>query len=106
MIIVPGAAVDDHSGNGPNGDFAMADEPLDIHDVAPLLYGRAWQQSMSADLNINHRTVERWATGARDPGPNAWEAIGELIRQRQVDLAAMLKRVEAEVARLERRRDE
>ena len=41
--------------------------PTQLSRIATLLYGDRWQSSLARDLDVNIRTVQRWAVnGAPD----------------------------------------
>lgn len=35
--------------------------------VGTALYGTRWQTDLAAALDVNHRTIRRWAAGSLDP---------------------------------------
>jgi hypothetical protein len=68
---------------------------MTIDQVAPLLYGPSWQTPLAEALHLSVRTVQRWARGEREPGPEIWKAMSVLMRERQRDLEATIKKLGA-----------
>lgn len=59
------------------------------------LYGPQWQSQLARDLNCNVRTVQRWAAGSHEPPPSIWQAVREVVQERQEALAGLLNPLSA-----------
>ena len=44
--------------------------------IGVALYGERWQSAMARDLEVNIRTVQRWAVGESVP---SWAVFAELL---------------------------
>mgnify|MGYP001575276009 CR=1 FL=1 len=63
--------------------------PAQLSRMATLLYGDRWQSSLARDLEINDRTVRRWA---QDGAPEwAAEKVMEFCRETVAELQEALK---------------
>lgn len=56
----------------------------DLHAIGQYLFGGGWQTALANALNINTRTVQRWAAGDIVPPAGAWQDIIELAAEKQV----------------------
>ncbi len=66
-------------------------------EVGEALYGphaRTWQREMADALDINLRTVQRWAIGDGEPVAGVWADIADLVLNQCVVLAAMARRLQ------------
>jgi hypothetical protein len=61
-----------------------------LHQTGEALYGPQWQSPLARALAVNVRTVQRWASGRNEPPPSIWQAIREIVVDRQADLDALL----------------
>ena len=50
-----------------------------IEKVGRELYGSDWCERMSAELDINLRTVQRWRSGVLEPWPDVWRELRDLL---------------------------
>ncbi|KAA8385465.1 hypothetical protein FOH24_10495 [Acetobacter tropicalis] len=57
------------------------DDPL-IHRVGRALYGTEWQSDMARDLNINLRTIQRYAAGTTPPPAGVMSDLSGIIEDR------------------------
>lgn len=58
-------------------------EPFDINAIGTELFGRGWHGPVADLLEINLRTVQRWASGKNDVPEHAQAvliAVRELVR--------------------------
>jgi len=53
------------------------------------LYGEGFVPSLAAALEVNERTVQRWAAGTMYPPRGIWRQLQELLAQRGDELAAV-----------------
>lgn len=74
----------------------MTSPPLFVA-AAQALYGPLWQTELARGLGINIRTVRRYAQlegeAARSIPPGVWADLGELLRQRGVEIAVLRKQI-------------
>lgn len=66
-----------------------------LKDCGEALYGPRWQTDLARDLEVDERTVRRWAAGAYDPPAGVWMDLLRLTQERAQtldDLAERLKR--------------
>jgi hypothetical protein len=62
-----------------------------ITQLGNSLYGTPnWQSIMARDLNVNVRTVQRWAAGCGSPNENHWEELEQIFAKR-IDLIRFIK---------------
>ena len=61
-------------------------------ELASALYGERWQAPLARDLNLNLRTVQRWAAGTEPPDAILAEMIAKLREKVQRD-GELLKRI-------------
>lgn len=66
------------------------DAPL-IHQVGRALYGTEWQSDMARDLNLNTRTVQRYAAGTSNPSAGVKSDLAGIIEDRITVLGALLE---------------
>lgn len=71
--------------------------PKQLDKIGTLLYGPRWQSDMARRLNVNIRTVQRWAAGetSRPHLTLAGEMI-EVIDERIEDLTKQLEELKNE----------
>jgi transcriptional regulator with XRE-family HTH domain len=67
----------------------MTNEQELLLRVGGALYGDRWQSDMAHVLGVNVRTVQRWLSGEREPGPETWTALRALVLRRIPMLAAI-----------------
>ena len=58
------------------------------------LFGPQWQSEMARALDVNIRTVQRWASGSNDLSPWVFEKLPALLNERQAELAKLNKLVQ------------
>jgi len=58
------------------------------------LFGPQWQSEMARALDVNIRTVQRWASGNNDLSPWVFEKLPALLNERQAKLAKLNKLVQ------------
>lgn len=68
----------------------MTDAEL-LNATATALYGPLWQNALARALDINERTVRRWATGEAPVPLGVWHDISELIGDRVTELRNLQK---------------
>ena len=59
-----------------------------IARIGRALYGERWQSAMARELDVNIRTVQRWAAGAEPPMP-AYAALLPLLEDRADEIEAV-----------------
>lgn len=57
--------------------------------IGAALYGPHWQSEMARALDVNIRTVQRWAAGTNELSPWVWDKIPALVVDRQDELAVL-----------------
>lgn len=69
----------------------MTAEPIDpgelIRQIGERLWGERWQAAMSAELQLNDRTVRRLASGRQAPPASLLEQLAAMIAERRDELA-------------------
>jgi len=60
----------------------MTDDLELLRRAGEALYGDRWQSDMAHVLGVNVRTVQRWLSGERKPGPEVWTALRALVLRR------------------------
>lgn len=64
-----------------------------LREAGEALYGARWQSDMAAALDVNRRTIRRWATGDHPIPAGAWAAIDALVRDRRRALTSIALRI-------------
>ena len=68
----------------------MTTEPIDtgelIRRIGERLWGDRWQAAMSAELELNDRTVRRLASGRQAPPASLLEQLAAMIAERRDEL--------------------
>lgn len=59
--------------------------PADLHAIGAFLYGGGWQTALANALDVNIRTVQRWASGAVSAPPGAQDEIIGLVAAKQME---------------------
>jgi hypothetical protein len=59
--------------------------------TATALYGALWQNALARALDINQRTVRRWAAGEAPVPPGVWQDISEIMAERVIELRDLRK---------------
>lgn len=75
-------------GNG--SILVMTDHEL-LNLTATALYGALWQNALARALDINERTVRRWASGDAPVPIGVWHDISEIIADRVTELRDLRK---------------
>ena len=57
------------------------------------LDGSCWQADLARTVNVNPRTVRRWASGQETPPPGVWRELAEIAAGRGADLALLVEEV-------------
>ena len=70
-----------------------------IRTVGPGLWGQRWQSPLSYALNIDTRSVRRWASGETEPRADTWAKLAALMRERIAELDRLLPEVERRARR-------
>lgn len=65
----------------------------DLEAAGEALYGPAWQSALARDLDVNLRTMQRWAAGEAEP-PDLRHELAALCRMRGNALAALADRLD------------
>ncbi len=61
-----------------------------LNAAGTYLFGPQWQSELARQLNINLRTMHRWAKGEFEPrDPNLWADLDDLVLRRQLELDAV-----------------
>lgn len=82
----------------------MSTKDIDLLDQAgEALFGPDWQRAMSRLLEVNERTVRRWARGDSRISPGIWPELDSHMRERVASVRKRQGRVQkrAETARKE-----
>jgi len=75
----------------------MIDPPTRLlRVVGESLYGPSWQTPLAEALDLNVRTVQRWARSERQPSLDTWLRLAALVRHRRADLEDILDAIAAE----------
>lgn len=64
-----------------------------LNAVGAALYGPLWQSQLARDLDINLRTMQRWATGEFNIPEGIPGEIAKLCKARGAELAKWEKRL-------------
>ena len=71
----------------------MTTEPIDtgelIRRIGERFWGDCWQAAMSAELQLNDRTVRRLASGRQAPPAGVIEQLAGMIAERRDELAEL-----------------
>jgi hypothetical protein len=62
--------------------------------VGEALFGDRWQAPLGRLVDVNDRTVRRWAAGEDQPRPGVWESLLRAIKDREVKLREARQEVE------------
>ena len=62
-----------------------------LNATASALYGAHWQNALARALDINERTVRRWASGEAPVPLGVWNDISEIIAERVTELRDLRK---------------
>lgn len=57
-----------------------------------LLWGQHWISGLADALDLNVRTVQRWAGGQGEPPEGVWNDLREKARERIAELRGLLAR--------------
>lgn len=60
-----------------------------LQQIGAALFGRDWVSDIATAIQVNRRTVQRWASGAQPIPAGALEAVAQLAEQRAVELAPL-----------------
>ena len=69
----------------------MTISPQKFRAIAEALYGGEWVSAMSSDLAVDARTLQRWASGAREITPLEAE-LAALCHEKARTMATLAKR--------------
>ena len=61
-----------------------------LERLGALLYGPEWQSPLARALDVNLRTMQRWAAGIHQPPERLWGDIAALLRERRIEIDAAL----------------
>ena len=61
-----------------------------LRAVGEALYGERWQSSLSRDLDVAVRTVQRWDAGDRGIPAALTVELQQLLKQRRIDIDNLL----------------
>lgn len=75
--------------------FRMKRDHETLGEVGRALYGEAWQSPLARDLDVNLRTLQRWAAGDFQIPEGIWAEIAPLCKARSAALAKWEKRLSA-----------
>lgn len=64
--------------------------------IGRALYGPAYKAQLAADLGLNHRTVQRIASGSMRTHPEELTKLLPLMRARQAELRQLIAEAERE----------
>jgi transposase-like protein len=64
--------------------------------VGTSLYGQQWQSSLARELNVNDRTMRRWACGETPPPARLSAELLQIVRARGDNL----RQIEAQLLRV------
>ena len=62
-----------------------------LNATASALYDPHWQNALARALDINERTVRRWASGEAPVPIGVWNDISEIIAERVTELRDLRK---------------
>lgn len=62
--------------------------PARLREIGEALYGDRWHEPLSIDLAVSLRSLQRWASGARDI-PDLEEELAALCHERSRELARL-----------------
>lgn len=65
--------------------------PDQLRAAGEALFGPRWQSDLAHALQVNPRTIRRWAAGSWPVPDGAERRIRELARQRAERLAALMR---------------
>jgi hypothetical protein len=71
-------------------DHPTVADPFDICATGEELFGPLWHAPLARLLNVNPRTVQRWASGQND--------IPEAMTRSIADLLALVRRIRTDAA--------
>ena len=71
----------------------MPDSSSLLAAAGSLLYGPQWVSALARALDVNLRTMQRWAAGEYEPPGSLWAEIDGLLMERQTSIAALRKRL-------------
>lgn len=66
-----------------------------IRIAGERLYGARWQAPLADALEVNHRTVRRWASGDDLPRAGVWPDLHRLLTERHAAIGELLPPVAA-----------
>ena len=66
-------------------------EPELLNATATALYGPLWQNALARALEVDARTMRRWATGELPIPIGVWNDISEIIADRVTELRDLRK---------------
>jgi len=64
-----------------------------LREAGEALYGPLWQSAIARDLNVNDRTVRRWAANDTALPDGLVDELKQLLRQRGLALTAVLRKL-------------
>lgn len=62
---------------------------MTLESVAIALFGQQWQTPLSRALDVNIRTVQRWAAGENPPPVSIWADLADLCAARRDELGRL-----------------
>jgi hypothetical protein len=60
-----------------------------LRRIGHACFGHSWSDDMARELNVNRRTVQRWAAGQNDIDPRIWPLLGKIMRSRRIELRTL-----------------
>lgn len=67
-----------------------------LRQAGRALYGPAWQSALAERLDVNLRTVQRWASGQNAVAPGIWAEVLALLEARADELDGVSRIIEQE----------
>lgn len=64
-----------------------------LSQIGEALYGEQWQSPLARALDVNLRTMQRWAAGQNDPPEHLREDMIRLLHDRQQAISELLARL-------------
>jgi hypothetical protein len=76
--------------------------PETLRAVGEALFGESWIAPLAADLGVNVRTVERWATGKQETFPGLADELLSLCKGRAESMRKLAVRFEERARAVDR----